>query len=345
MEEAARGDEAVPKVLSDRYGVDLASAEPVPIGTETINRRVTLADSRRIYIRQYRITADLERAQAAWAMSEFCRTARVPTPRVWRNRDGEILTCVDGTGWVVTDEAPGQVATEPLTAPRAQHIGLLLGRMHLALASYPAPARTRQTQWRAAPLDRVLAETDAVLERAVAQGDPQLGQLRGELEQRRADLHKHTQRLRAGLPEHLVAQAGHADFTRTSLLAQEDLITAVLDFQAETCLPAWELGRAAFDSRTVANSASWPQTALRMIESYRVENPHLPLTDIRASARIALLYMLFSLHGATTDEYGLPAATEADLRRYWAERQVAICRLLDELDDLEAVLAGLGQGR
>lgn len=344
MEEAARGDEALPKVLSDRYGVDLAAAEPVPIGTEVINRRVTLADSRRIYVRQYRIAADLERAQAAWAMSEFCRAARVPTPRVWRSREGETLTCVDGTGWVVSDEAPGRVATEPLTVPRAQHIGLLLGRMHLALASYPAPARIRQTQWRAAPLDRVLAETD-VLERGVAQGGPRLGQLRGELEQRRVDLHKHTQRLRAGLPERLVAQAGHADFTRTNLLAQEDLITAVLGFQAETCLPAWELGRVAFDSRTVANSASWPQTALRMIESYRVENPHLPLTDIRASARIALLDMLFSLYGATTDEYGLPSAAEAGPRRYWAERQVAICRLLGELDDLEAVLAGLGQGR
>ncbi|MGW6021247.1 phosphotransferase enzyme family protein [Streptomyces sp. NPDC055099] len=342
-QETARGDEVLPKVLSDRYGVDLVAAELVPIGTETINRRVTLADSRRIFVKQYRTTADLERAQAAGAMAEFCRTARVPTPRVWRNRDRETLTCVDGTGWVVTDEAPGRVATEPLTVPRAQHIGLLLGRTHLALASYPAPARVRQTRWRTARIDRVLTETDAVLERAVAQGDPWLDQLRGQLEQRRVDLQTHTPRLRAGLPKRLVIQAGHADFTRTNLLAQGDLITTVLGFQAETCLPAWELGRAAFDPRTIAHSPSWRQRALRMIESYRVENPHLPPTDIRASARIALLYMLFSLHGATAAEYGLPADAEADLRRHWAERQVAIRRLLDELDDLEAALADLGQ--
>ncbi|MEU7576740.1 phosphotransferase [Streptomyces sp. NPDC041068] len=342
-QEAARGDEILPKVLSDRYGIDLASAELVPIGTAAINRRATLTDSRRIFVQQYRTTDDLERARAAWVMSEFCRTVRVPTPQVWRNRDGEILTCVDGMGWVVTDEVPGRVAAEPLTVPRAQHIGLLLGRIHRTLASYPAPARIRQARWRTAPLDRVLADTDTVLERAVAQGEPRLHQLRGDLKQRRVDVQTHAPRLRAGLPELLVAQAGHADFSHTNLLAQGDLITAVLDFQAEICLPAWELGRAAFAPHTVANSPAWPQSALRMIESYRVENPHLPLSDVRASARIALLYMLFSLDGATAAECGLSGGAEADLRRHWAERQVAIRRLLDELDDLEAALADLGQ--
>ncbi|MGW1374732.1 phosphotransferase enzyme family protein [Streptomyces sp. NPDC002446] len=341
QEETVRGDVILAKVLSDRYGVDVDSAELVPIGTETINRRVTLSDSRRIFVKQYRTSADVRQAKTAWAMSEFCRAAHVPTPRVWPNRDGELLTLVDGTAWVVTDEMPGRVATEPMTVPRAQCIGLVLGRTHLALASYPPPGRIRQTRWRRAPLDTALAATEVVLARATEQRDPRLNQLRGELEQRRDDLQTHVPRLRSGLPEQLVVQAGHADFTRTNLLAQEDVITAVLDFQGETCLLAWELGRAAFDPRTVANSPSWRQRAIRLVGAYLVENPRLPYADVRACARVALLYLLFSLYGATTAEHGLLAPAEADLRRYWSERQVTIRRLLDELEDIEAALAAI----
>lgn len=345
QQEAALGDEILAKVLSDRYSVDIAEAELVPMGTETINRRVTLADGRRVFVKQYRTSADLGQAQTAWNMSEFCRTARVPVPRVWRSRDGEVLTTSEGVAWVVTDEAPGRVATEPLTVPRAQHIGLMLGRMHRALASYPPPARVRQTRWRTADVETAVTAAETAFERATAQHDSRLDQLRVELALRRDDLETHVSRLRDGLPDHLVAQAAHADFTRTNLLAQEDVITAILDFQGETCLLAWELGRAAFDPRTVANSPSWMLCALRMIEAYRMENPGLPLPDVRASARIALLYMLFSIYGATTAEYGLPAEAEVDLQRYWAERQATIRRLLHSLDDLETALSAIGQGR
>lgn len=346
QQEAARGDEIVAKMLSDRYGIDMAEAMLVPMGTETINRRVTLTDGRRAFIKQYQASADLEHAQAAWAMSEFCRAARVPAPRVWPNRDGRALTRFEHVGWVVTDEVPGRVATDPLTLPRAQHIGLMLGRMHRALASYPPPARVRQTRWRTGRIEDTLAETETetTLDRAAAQRTPRLDQLRVDLAQRRDDLRTHVARLRAGLPDSLVAQAAHADLTRTNLLAQEDVITAILDFQGEMCVLSWELGRAAFDPRTVANSQSWMLCALRMIEAYRAENPDLPLADVRASARIALLYMLFSLYGATTAEYGLPTEAEADLQRHWAERQVTIRRLLGNLDALETALGTFGRG-
>ncbi|MFF8611973.1 hypothetical protein [Streptomyces sp. NPDC015350] len=168
--------------------------------------------------------------------------------------------------------------------------------------------------------------------------DPRLEQLRAELARRREDLHTHVARLRAGLPDRLAIQAGHADFTRTNLLVQEDAITAILDVQGETCLPAWELGRAAFDPRTVTNNPSWMRCALRLIESYRAKNPGLPLTDVRASARIALLYMLFGFYGATTSEYGLPTAAAVDLQQHWAEHQVTIHRLLSGLDEVESAL-------
>ncbi len=345
QQEAALGDDLVGKVLSDRYGVDLADADMIPMGTETINRRVTLTDGRRVFVKQYRSSADLEQARTAWHMSEFCRGARVPVPHAWRGRDGEVLTFFEDVAWAVTEEAPGRVSTEPLTVPRAQHIGLMLGRMHRALASYPPPARVRQTRWRTADVEAAVATTETVLARATAQRDPYLDRLRVDLAQRREDLYTQVPRLRDGLPDRLVTQAGHADFTRTNFLTQEDVLTAILDFRGETCLLAWELGRAAFDPRTVANSPSWMTCALRLIDAYRTENPDLPLADIRASARIALLYMLFSFYGATTAEYSLPAEAEADIRRHWEERQLTVRRLLDNLDALEVALVAIAQGQ
>ncbi|OEJ63011.1 phosphotransferase [Streptomyces agglomeratus] len=342
-EEVSYGDEILAKVLSDRFGVHVAETARVQMGTETVNRRVTLTDGQRVFVKQYRVSADLEHAQASWDMSAYCRAARVPVPRAWIDRQGNTLTRFEDAAWVVMDEAPGRVATDPLTVPRAQHTGLLLGRMHRVLASYPRPARVRQTRWRTADVEEVAASTETVLARAATQEHPRLEHLHVELAQLREDLRTHAARLRDGLPDHLVAQAGHADFTRTNLLVQEDMITAILDFQGEMCLPAWELGRAAFDPRTVANSPSWMSCALRLIEAYRAENPGLPLADVRASARIALLYMLFSFYGATTAEYGLPAEAAADLRQHWVERQVAIRRMLSSLDELESALDAIGR--
>ncbi|MFF5143722.1 hypothetical protein ACFY6U_28990 [Streptomyces sp. NPDC013157] len=75
-----------------------------------------------------------------------------------------------------------------------------------------------------------------------------------------------------------------------------------------------------------------------MVGAYREEHPGLPAQEVRSCARIALLYMLFSLYGATTTEYGLPWAAETDLQRHWSERQIAVRRLLANLEDLEEAL-------
>ena len=78
-----------------------------------------------------------------------------------------------------------------------------------------------------------------------------------------------------------------------------------------------------------------------MVSAYHAENPSLPLVEVRACARIALLYMLFSFYGATTAEYGLPLEAEADLKQHWNERQTAIRRMLNSLSDLDDAFASL----
>ncbi|WP_332757683.1 phosphotransferase enzyme family protein [Streptomyces sp. MT206] len=339
MEEMNWEGEMTAEVLADRYGIEAESVEQVPMGTDTVNWRVVTSSGQRLYAKEYPPTADLEAARAAWDMSEFCRAARLPVPRVWPDRDGNLISLDDGSPWAVVEEAPGTVATSAMTVARAEHIGMVLGRMHRVLAAYPLPRLRQHARWRTGSIEDALAKCDTVLDAARHQQRENLGALRSQIAQRREDLHAHANRLRAALPEDLVEQALHADFTRTNQLVLADAVTAVIDFRAARALPAWELGRAACDPRTIASSEPWADCILAMVAAYRSENPTLPVADVLACARIALLYMLFSFYGATTAEYDLPDEAEADLQRHWSERQTSIRRLIDSLADLEDALA------
>ncbi|ANP53615.1 homoserine kinase type II [Streptomyces griseochromogenes] len=344
MNDAARGAALMADALWDRYGLAAAVIEPVHMGTDTINRWVMTEDGLRLFVKEYRSTADLDAARSAWDMAEYCRAARVPVPRVWPDVDGDLVTIAEGCAWAVTDEAPGRVNSSAMTVALAEHIGVVMGRMHRALAAYPMPQKVQQSRWRTGSVEGAAARCGSVLATALGQRHDHFDQLRLDLDQRREDLHQHVHRLREQLPDELVEQALHADLSRTNMIVLADAVTGVIDFRGARALPAWELGRAAFDPRTVANSPEWIACALAMVSAYHAENPSLPVGEAQACARIALLYMLFSFYGATTAEYGLPPAAEADLKRHWRERQTTIRLLLNHLDELEDALADLSAG-
>ncbi|WP_328337062.1 phosphotransferase enzyme family protein [Streptomyces violaceus] len=342
MDEAGGGETLTADVLEDRYGLVAAVIEPVHMGTDTINRRVLTDNGLRLFVKQYRSMDDLDAARNAWDMSEYCRVAKLPVPRVWPDANDNLVTIAGGSAWAVVEEAPGRVTTSAMTIPLAEHIGVVMGRMHRALAAYPLPKRVQQTRWRSEPIEDAVARCDTVMARATRQVHDRLGQLRVDLDHRRTNLRTHAAGLRELLPTTLVEQALHADLSRTNLITLADAVTGIIDFRCCSAMPAWELGRAAFDPRTVATSPEWPACALAMVKAYSSEHPSLPAQDVRACARIALLYMLFSFYGATTAEYNLPQEAEADLQRHWSERQIAIRRLLSELEGLEDELTGLG---
>ncbi|KOG29527.1 phosphotransferase [Streptomyces viridochromogenes] len=342
MDEAGRGETLTADVLEDRYGLVAAVVEPVHMGTDTINRRVLTDDGLRLFVKQYRSMDDLDAARNAWDMSEYCRAAKLPVPRVWPDANDNLVTIAGGSAWAVVDEAPGRVTTSAMTVPLAEHIGVVMGRMHRVLGAYPLPKRVQQTRWRSEPVEDAVARCDSVMARATRQGHDRLDQLRDDLDQRRTNLRTHAAGLRERLPATLGEQALHADLSRTNLITLADAVTGVIDFRCARATPAWELGRAAFDPRTVATSTEWAACALAMARAYRSENPSIPMREVRACARIALLYMLFSFYGATTAEYDLPQEAEADLQRHWRERQIAIGRLLSDLEGLEDELTGLG---
>ncbi len=342
MNEAGWGEQLTADVLEDRYGLVVDVVEPVHMGTDTINRRVLTVDGLRLFVKQYPAMADMDEVRNAWDMSEYCRAAKLPVPRVWPDVDDQLLTIAEDNAWAVIDEAPGRVATSAMTVPLAEHIGVVMGRMHRALAAYPMPKRVQQTRWRTESVEDAVARCDTLMARATRQGHDRLDQLRADLDQRRTDLRTHAAGLREGLPETLVEQALHADLTRTNVITLADAVTGIIDFRCASALPAWELGRAAFDPRTVATSTEWTACALAMVSAYHSEHPSLPIQEVRSCARIALLYMLFSFYGATTAEYDLPREAEVDLKRYWNERQTTISRLLGALEGIEDELASIG---
>lgn len=344
-EEWAR--DLVGEVLAELYDVTATTIDPVHQGTETINWRAQTENGPSLHIKQYRrpTTDDEQHARAAWDMSEYCRAADLPVPRVWPDRDGHLLTTTGGMSYAVLDEVSGRVATGPMTVEHAEHLGLVLGRMHRVLAAYPLLPWHRPPRWRTLGVDEGIARCTYTLNTARKRHEPHLSQVREDLEQRRDDLQRHTSRLRAGLPDELVEQSLHADVARPNILTLTDVVTAIVDFRAETATVAWELGRAVFDPHTVAHGTQWVQCAVRMLEAYRSQNPTLPRTDIRSCPRIALLYMLHSFYGSTTAEYPLTDEARADLRQHWADRQLAIRHLLANLDDLETALATIKPGR
>ncbi|MGW0731772.1 phosphotransferase enzyme family protein [Streptomyces sp. NPDC002851] len=332
-------------VLAVQYGIDAVSVDPAAQSTDRFTWRARTTDGRRLVITQYRHpTAETTRRErAAWDMSEFCRAAELPVPRVVPDRTGYLITATDEVEWAVTEEAPGRVATGPMTPERAEHLGLVLGRMHRALAAYPLPPWKAPTQWLTGTVEESIAHCTRALNHAVRQQHPLLPRLRDDLEQRREDLRRHTLRLRSKLPERQIEQAVHADYRSTNVLVLTDIVTAVTGFRAATAAPAWELGRAAFDPCTVASSTRWVQCALRMIEAYRSENPGLPLAEVQAIPRITLLHLLHNVDGATsTPGHHQPGTGRL---RQWADTQAAVRRLLTHLDDLEQALRTIGSGR
>lgn len=111
------GETLTAEVLEDRYGLVADVVEPVHMGTDTINRRVLTDDGLRLFVKQYRSMTDLDPARSAWDMSEYCRAARLPVPRVWPDADDNLVAIARDSAWAVVDEAPGRVTTSAMTVP------------------------------------------------------------------------------------------------------------------------------------------------------------------------------------------------------------------------------------
>lgn len=324
-------------MLAARYAVRAGHIEPVTEGTETLNARVHLATGGQIFVKRYRDDSDTTAILAALAFAAYCGESGIPTPALWLDTDGEHLTRYGDAAWCVTDQAPGRPASTPLTTGQGEVIGGALGRLHRVTADYRGPLRQASSTWRDGDPASATARCEALLESLHTTPGPLAERRRGQLSKRLNDLLIWPRRLRGGLPPALSQQALHGDATRPNLLWDGDTVTLV-DFRAVSGPVVWELAKIAFDPLTVAHSDTWSEVAAAVIGAYRQENPGVRPAELAATARVALLYRMFSTFGAVSDDPLAPPEAAAVLARSWDDTHETIARLQQRLGEVEELL-------
>ncbi|WP_307853150.1 phosphotransferase [Kitasatospora sp. RG8] len=328
-------------VLAEAYGLPGAVLERLPVGQVTVNYRARVGD-RLLFVKHYRDgVTDLGAERAAVEQTRLARLRRVPVAAVRPAAGGATVVRHGSTTVSVWEWMPGAIVDSGLNPAQQRAAGAALGRIHSAFADHPAGRRPTAAvdDWLHPDLGLLEATVDKLL--GIAGGRPRRGEFDEQalrtLTERREVL-RGIPELLAGLPP-LTTQVLHGDYSAVNLLFQGDELTAVLDFlPPESFLAAYELGRIAFDPRTVVLDEDWITSGVNLVGSYLETNPLLPAADVTACARVALIQLLTSLYGVK-QHYLKPGLLQPDLDRFWLLRHAAAQRLLDHLGDVESALA------
>lgn len=327
-------------VLASAYGLPGIELERLPVGQVTVNYRARIGDQV-LFVKHYQGSErDLAAEQAAVDQTQLAGLHQVPVATPRPSTDGDTVVRRGGIAVSVWEWVPGMVVEDGLSPAQQHAAGHALGRIHTAFADHPAGSgpSARLEKWMNPDLDKLDATTGKLLGIAGerAQRDEFDEQALRTLAERRAVLPRIPELL-AGLPP-LTTQVLHGDYSAVNLLFQGDELTAVLDFlPPDPFLIAYELGRIAFDPRTVVLDKDWITAGVNLVGAYLQTNPNLPANDVTACARVALLQLLTSLYGVK-QHYLKPGLIQEDLDQFWLLRHAAAERLLDHLGDVESAL-------
>ncbi|MFG2934153.1 phosphotransferase enzyme family protein [Streptomyces achromogenes] len=333
-------------VLARAYGLTVIALERLPVGQVTVNYRARAGD-RLLFLKHYADGTDLTAEQAAVDQTRLAGQYQVPVATLRPSLEGDSVVRQGGVAVSVWEWVPGAVVQDGLNPAQQRAAGHALGRLHTAFAGHPAGAgpSARLKKW----MNPDLAELDATTGKLLgiagerAQRDAFDEQALRTLAERRAVLPRIPDLL-AGLPL-LTTQVLHGDYSAVNLLFDGDELTAVLDFlPPDPFLVAYELGRIAFDPRTVVLDEDWITAGVNLVGAYLETNPHVPAADVTACARVALIQLLTSLYGVK-QHYLKPGLIQDDLDQFWALRHGAATRLLDNLADVESALAQAAHDR
>ncbi|MEE4495094.1 hypothetical protein [Streptomyces sp. BE230] len=327
-------DEELFEALEVRYGLDAVHADPQQSAAGTVmSWHVACEDAPDVRVTQYLDWQGLQDAAHALDMSEYCRAAGLSVPRVHADKAGWLLSDGATSGVCsVTDVPGGAPFLRPYTRDQAQHLGVGLGRMHRALASYPLPSaepRHDESAWAVLSVEDAVTSHEAAALAAVTRGVRD-AHISGQLQWIRQCLTEHLGELREATPDRgtLTAYAIHGAFI-PPYIRSSSARPVVTGFRARYGYLAWETARAAFDVRTVAQGDGWQECAVSLLAAYHSTHPDLPLREISACPRIALLELLCA---------PLPTA----VLEAWELRSAAVRQLLEALPVLDKALARLG---
>ncbi|WP_079054301.1 phosphotransferase enzyme family protein [Streptomyces graminilatus] len=334
-------------VLASAYGLPGAVLERLPVGQVTINYRAYVGDQV-LFVKHYQdSSAGLSADQGAVDQTQLAGIHQVPVASVRPSTGGDTIVRQGGIAVSVWEWVPGAVVNHGLNPAQQRAAGTTLGRIHTTFADHPAGSgpSAKLDKWLRPDIDKLEATTVKLLGIAGerAQRDEFDEQALRTLAERRAMLHRIPELL-AGLPS-LTTQVLHGDYSAVNLLFQGDELTAVLDFlPPDPFLIAYELGRIAFDPRTVVLDEDWMAAGVNLVGAYLEANPHVPTADVTACARVALLQLMTSLYGVK-QHYLKPGLLQEDLDQFWLLRHAAAQQMLVGLGDVESALARVAHRR
>ena len=330
----------ISEILAEAYGLTGAWLRRLD-GQVSVNYRAQTSDGRVVFVKHYVDDADLAAAPGAIAQTQLAGKHGVPVAAVLPSCDGEPITRQGDIAVSVWEWMPGHIVEDGLNPAQQAAAGRTLGRIHAAFADHPASPgpSPKAERWLHPDLAKRHATIDQLLTLVNECTDPDAfdQQAAATLEERRVQLHR-LPALLAELPP-LHTQVLHGDYSPKNLHFDGDALTAVVDFgPPEPFLAAYELGRIAFDPRSVLHNPDWITAGITLVTAYLDANPRLPAADVRSCARVALLQLAGSLYGVK-EHYLKPGLHQDDLDRFWVLRHQAATRLLHHLDEVETALA------
>ncbi|MDS1271806.1 phosphotransferase [Lipingzhangella sp. LS1_29] len=331
--------QAITATLAQDYAMEDTTLARLPIGQGTVNYRADW-HGRDYFVKHYPLEADLEAETQAIDLTERAAHHQVPTPPLVRTRAGQAISRRGTTAISVWEWARGCPITDGFSPTQQNAAGQALGRIHRAFANHPNSTATSPDleSWLNPDLARI-ETTIADLLTHIAQRDQRddFDQVAEQTLTERRQALREVPTLLDGLPT-LTTQVLHGDYSPVNLLFDGNHLSAVTDFRPpQPFLIAYELGRIAFDPRTVVLDADWITAASRLIAAYLETHPAVRGEDVRACARVALLQLLTSLYGVK-QHYRKPGLHQKDLDDFWLLRHRASTQLLDHLEAAEEAL-------
>ncbi|XKK39597.1 aminoglycoside phosphotransferase family protein [Nocardiopsis sp. ARC36] len=297
-----------------------------------------------LFVKVYPDSTDLGAERRAIELTQRAGEHGVPTalPRV--SVGGETLTRVGSTVLSVWEWVHGHTESGGFSPTQHTVVGRALGRIHTVFAHHQlsGTASPWVQDWYEPGLDSVRERARALLELIGGRDQhEEFDSLAHTTLNERLGMLAEVPDLLAGVPRDLNTQVLHGDFTAPNLLFDGDDLAAVVDFRPPVpYMLAFELGRIAFDPRTVALDERWIDSAARLVAAYLDANPAVARRDVFACGRVTLIQMLRSLYGVE-QHYLAPDPDQQGLDRFWELRQQAAERLLRNLGEVESMLGGV----
>lgn len=327
-------------ILRSRYNLSPMRLDRIQGGQSTTNYRARCLD-RDLFVKVYPLGAPPDHERQAIELTRFASDHGVSTPRVLESENEEVLVRSGPITVSVWEWIDGRHELQGFTHPQQETAGQTLGQLHRAFTRHPlSGARSPWVQeWYSPDLNAIRNRAEGLLDLARGRTRPDdFDALAERTLTERLALLEEVPGLLAEVPWGLTTQVLHGDYTAPNLLFDGEDLAAVIDFRPPVpYLVAWELGRIAFDPRTIALNDGWIDSAATLITAYQDTNPNIDLQDVLFCGRVMLIQMLTSLYGVE-QHYRAPGLLQDDLDRFWELRHQAARRLMENLEAVESIL-------